>query len=146
LTECQQPGIETKGIASFPSPVTTLNAYRPSSRPHPIKHDDFTDAVIHEFGRVYAGKNKPMQTIEIDEGRVKEAKVWDGVRELKSWEWTFGQTPEFSNDFEGDLSFGKVVSEPIERLHHCDSIIASKPNRFARTAVVLYILRTWNSR
>ncbi|GFZ46240.1 hypothetical protein JCM24511_04487 [Saitozyma sp. JCM 24511] len=102
------PGIETKGIASFPSPVTTLNAYRPSSRPHPIKHDDFTDAVIHEFGRVYAGKNKPMQTIEIDEGRVKEAKVWDGVRELKSWEWTFGQTPEFSNDFEGDLSFGKV--------------------------------------
>jgi lipoate-protein ligase A len=104
--------------------VTTLNAYRPSAQPHPIKHDDFTDAVIHEFGRVYAGKDKPMQTIETDEGRVREFKVWNGVKELKSWEWTFGQTPEFSNDFEGDLSFGKVVSKP-ERLHHCDLIIAS---------------------
>lgn len=37
-------------------------------------------------------------------------KIWKGVEELKSWEWTYGQTPEFENHFEGDLSFGKVVS------------------------------------
>jgi lipoate-protein ligase A len=104
--------------------VTTLNAYRPSAQPHPIKHDDFTDAVIHEFGRVYAGKNKPMQTVEIDEGRVREDKVWDGVKELKSWEWTFGQTPEFSNDFEGDLSFGKVVSQ-VNPSSDCTTVTSS---------------------
>lgn len=37
-------------------------------------------------------------------------KIWKGVEELKSWEWTFGQTPEFENRFEGELSFGRVVS------------------------------------
>jgi lipoate-protein ligase A len=93
--------------------VTTLNKYRPSTVPSPIKHTDFVEAVLHEFERVYDGKGKQIETIEITEGGVREDKVWDGVKELKSWEWTFGQTPEFTNELEGDLSFGKIVSWPL---------------------------------
>jgi hypothetical protein len=47
-----------------------------------------------------------------------EAKIRKGVEELKSWDWTYGQTPEFENHFEGELSFGKVVS--ISQFYYLD--------------------------
>lgn len=48
---------------------------------------------------------------EVSESEVREEKVWNGVEELRSWDWTFGQSPEFSNSFEGDLSIGNIVSD-----------------------------------
>lgn len=104
-----QPGIETKGVASFRSAVTTLNTHRPPTNP-PIKHSDFVRAVTKEFAHVYASKGKELETRDVAESRVQEEKVWKGVEELKSWEWTYGQSPEFSNAFEGDVSIGNIVS------------------------------------
>lgn len=107
-----QPGIETKGIASFRSPVSTLNLHR-SPDSSPIKHVDFVHAVTREFGTIYAASGKPLETREVSESAVKDVKVWKGVEELKSWEWTYGQSPEFTNNFEGDISIGKLVSLPL---------------------------------
>ena len=45
----------------------------------------------------------------VEEVHVSERKVWDGVNELKGWEWTYGQTPEFINLIEGELGLGKLV-------------------------------------
>ncbi|ORY32223.1 hypothetical protein BCR39DRAFT_557623 [Naematelia encephala] len=110
------PHIETKGIPSFRSPVTTLNTYLPSSRQgRPIKHDEFVSAVSHEFASVYAGPGKQVITYEVSENLVREVKVWDGVRELKSWEWQYGQTPEFTNRLETVLPFGEISASLTSR-------------------------------
>ena len=47
---------------------------------------------------------------DVTENLVKEEKVWQGVQELKSWEWVYGQTPEFTNLLQGEVSKGRLVS------------------------------------
>jgi len=71
--------------------------------------------VTKEFGAVYASPGKELETQDVSESRVKEEKIWKGAEELKSWDWTYGQSPEFSNSFDGDLSIGNIVraSAPI---------------------------------
>lgn len=91
--------------------MTTLNTYLPLLRlGEAIRHDDFVRASAQEFDAVYSGRGKRMETREVSEGRVHESRVTDGARELKSWEWQYGQTPEFTNDIEGEVSIGRVVS------------------------------------
>lgn len=51
-----------------------------------------------------------MPVITVNEAEVKEKKVWEGVDEMKTWEWEYGSSPEFSNLIEGELSFGSLVS------------------------------------
>lgn len=102
--------METKGIASYRSPVTTLNHYLPRGRSKHLHHDDFVRAVTAEFAKTYAGEEKPMTTCEVTESMVKEKKIWEGYEELKSWEWQYGQTPEFTNELEGNFSFGDLAS------------------------------------
>jgi len=66
--------------------------------------------VTKEFEAVYSADGKLIETHEVVEARVKEKKVLDGADEVRSWEWQYGQTPEFTNEIEGDLSIGKIVS------------------------------------
>lgn len=77
-----QPNLETKGIASFRSPVSNLNAHRKLGTPE-ITHDDFVRAVREEFERVYAKHGSAVKVFEVDEIKVDEPKVWKGVEELK---------------------------------------------------------------
>ncbi|KAK6902798.1 hypothetical protein I203_108057 [Kwoniella mangroviensis CBS 8507] len=109
------PNMQTKSILSHRSPVTTLNHYNPSSTP--IHHDDFVHAVTSEFSKVYSDPthSKKMETNEVNSDWIKEPKVWKGVEELKSWEWQYGQTPEFSNELEGKLSFGDLSTSLTAR-------------------------------
>ncbi|WWC61224.1 uncharacterized protein I303_103804 [Kwoniella dejecticola CBS 10117] len=110
------PNMQTKSILSHRSPVTTLNHYLPPTTEKQIHHDDFVKAVTAEFEKVYAGNSngngigngKKMETREVNSDWVKEPKIWKGVEELKSWEWQYGQTPEFTNLLEGELSFGSL--------------------------------------
>jgi lipoate-protein ligase A len=99
--------METKGVASHPSPVTTLNTQLPQAGA--IDHDAFVKAVCMEFADVYAKSGEEMVIHHVQEEQIKEEKIWKGVEELKTWEWTFGQTPEFGNTIEGELSIGKIV-------------------------------------
>ena len=100
-------------MPSVRSPVSTLNTYLPPHLPT-ITHDTFIKAIIDEFIPVYAkSPASHVSPISIDESSLsgpQKDKVLAGVKELKSWEWTYGQTPEFSNEIEGDLSFGSIVS------------------------------------
>jgi lipoate-protein ligase A len=108
-----KPGIVTKGVESHRSPVTTLNLHRPEGLELEIKHSDFVNAVTEEFATVYAAPDKPIETVRVKEREVSEAKVWDGVKELKSWEWTYGQTPEFTNDIGGVGSVRNLVRDRV---------------------------------
>lgn len=50
-----------------------------------------------------------MQVNLVKERDITDHKVWDGVKEMKTWEWEYGSSPEFSNLIEGELSFGSLV-------------------------------------
>ena len=50
-----------------------------------------------------------MEVTFVKEEDVAEKKIWDGVKEMKTWEWEYGSSPEFSNQIEGELSFGSLV-------------------------------------
>jgi lipoate-protein ligase A len=112
----EQPNIETKGIPSFRSPVTTLNTYLPHNR-DPVDHESFAEAVLSEFKRIYEIPNTPLMKVQyVTEADITEKKVWDGVKEMKTWEWEYGSSPEFSNVIEGELSFGSLVC-PTPRIY-----------------------------
>lgn len=53
-----------------------------------------------------------MEITHVREKDVTDKKVWDGVKEMKTWEWEYGSSPEFSNRIEGELSFGSLVRPP----------------------------------
>lgn len=114
-----QPNIQGKSVPSFRSPVTTINNYLPSSFPL-ITNETFVRAVVEEFASVYLNSSSSGSSstsaptflnpqLINEEGAINE-KILKGIEELKSWEWTYGQTPEFNNEIEADLSFGSVVS------------------------------------
>ncbi|KAL7422195.1 hypothetical protein Q5752_002841 [Cryptotrichosporon argae] len=104
------PNIQTKSVDSHRSLVTTLNHWAP----RPVRHADFVSTVRAEFMRVYE-LGRRTQTMEVAEGDVRDRKVWDGVAELKSWEWQYGQTPEFTNTLAAALSIGQVTASLTAR-------------------------------
>lgn len=104
--------MESKGVLSFRSPVTTLNAHLPGAEKSStgVDHDAFVKAVCSEFAKVYGSEGQYMEVhgFSEDDGKVED-KIWTGVRDLMSWDWQYGQTPEFTNEFEGRLSIGELV-------------------------------------
>jgi lipoate-protein ligase A len=50
-----------------------------------------------------------MEIIRVKEKEISEPKILAGVNEMKTWEWEYGSSPEFSNSIQGELSFGSLV-------------------------------------
>ncbi len=91
----------TKGVASVPAPVANLGEAF-ADRKHMLTHDVFVQAVVAEFLRTHNAK--PGSHIEVDESWLAEPernsgrwKLQENFDELQSWEWVFGQTPEFTH-------------------------------------------------
>ncbi|CAG8471000.1 127_t:CDS:2 [Cetraspora pellucida] len=98
----------SKGVESVSSPVTKLRNYSLT-----VNHKSFCDAVLQEFFAHYRGDmnnvtNSYMQPIIIEELLPNNPKILDYRDELKSWDWTFGQTPEFSLELEKTFPWGHV--------------------------------------
>ncbi|ORX39768.1 hypothetical protein BD324DRAFT_614915 [Kockovaella imperatae] len=108
------PQMETKGIPSFRSPVTTLNSHL-SSGQHPITPEDFITAVTQEFSAVYTGSEESMVVQQVSEDQMNEPNVLRGVEELKSWDWTYGQTPEFTNLIESHIGDNQLTAKIASR-------------------------------
>lgn len=106
----------TKGVASVPAPVANLTAAFPD-RAHALTHDAFAAAAVNEFERMYGSCTPQMvdesvlDTPECNQGRWKLRESYD---EIKSWDWVFGQTPEFTHRLQGKF--------PIE-IHSKNGII-----------------------
>lgn len=113
----ESPNMETKGVASHRAPVSTLNAHRTGAE---IDHNAFVNALKDEFQASYPGS---MPVTVVEEKDVDLPKVWDGVEDLKSWEWQIGQTPEFTNVMTGELSFGRVTAHVHSRHALISSLI-----------------------
>ena len=101
----------TSGIPSFRSPVTNLNSHLPAGAPT-VTHERFVEAVTDQFADTYA-QSRPMDVRVVRSDEITESKVLEGAEELKSWEWTYGQTPQFTNRLETTLSVGPVVSRHL---------------------------------
>lgn len=98
----------TKGVASVRSPVTRL---RESS--FTIDHLSFCEATRTEFLKRYAydtwRQNMEGEPITVDEEMIEGLEAVKAIRDdMKTWEWMYGQTPEFSYQLEKAFSWGTV--------------------------------------
>ncbi|KAI8887134.1 hypothetical protein K501DRAFT_283428 [Backusella circina FSU 941] len=98
----QKKGIVSKGVESVPSPVTNLREYS-----FTVDHQQFCESVMNEFSHAY-NDGVPLKPIIFDENSVLPEKVQETRDELLTWDWLYGQTPEFTNTAETDFEWGHV--------------------------------------
>ncbi|CAG8550229.1 4232_t:CDS:10 [Diversispora eburnea] len=110
----------SKGVKSVPSPVVNLRKYSST-----VNHYSFCNAVWEEFKESYNDPidnpiNNPIceerrdeiHPIYVDENMIAEIpKIAKYREELESWNWTLGQTPEFTNEFEKNFSWAFFESK-----------------------------------
>ncbi|BGP29252.1 hypothetical protein JCM10296v2_000990 [Rhodotorula toruloides] len=98
----------TKGVASVPSPVRNLREWSKD-----VSHEKFVEVVAREFADKY-GLSGEMKRVDESEARENEY-VRDVVAELKSWDWQYGQTPEFTHEITGSFDFGSLTMSVSSR-------------------------------
>ncbi|KAJ7129146.1 Lipoyltransferase and lipoate-protein ligase [Mycena epipterygia] len=96
----------TAGVASVRSPVCNLQQFSGD-----IEHVAFARAVASEFRKEYDLDETTDPTQSIDETSGDLPYIDRGVTELKSWDWLYGQTPEFTYTLTKSFSWGPVTAE-----------------------------------
>ncbi|TVY28367.1 putative lipoate-protein ligase A [Lachnellula hyalina] len=86
LRSAAKPYITARGVDSVPSPIRNVGS---------MSTDEFMGAVVDEFQEMYGEDTKPF-CVEEQEG--KHPVIKKGTDELKSEEWIYGQTPQFTFD------------------------------------------------
>jgi len=116
----------TKGVPSVPSPVCNLCKFDAS-----VTHEAFTDAVVGEFRSEYRiSDDDPRCVVSGDEEALTSIDYMSkGMAELPSWEWSFGQTPEFTYTVSHSFPWGDVTA----KIHSKHGIILSCVMRFENT-------------
>ncbi|KAJ3838556.1 hypothetical protein F5878DRAFT_165107, partial [Lentinula raphanica] len=99
--------METKGVASVRSPVRNLQQFKRG-----VTHGAFVEAVMHEFRKEYGllGNDDKVQMIDEDDCRDIEY-IQHGMSELPSWEWAYGQTPEFTYTVHQTFKWGSAQAK-----------------------------------
>ncbi|KAL4065143.1 hypothetical protein V8B97DRAFT_1867378 [Scleroderma yunnanense] len=104
LLRVDKPMMHTKGVASVRSPVCNLVGTNPY-----LTHEAFVKAVIHSFREEYGVDDEPCIVDETPEYTGDEY-FQIGMGELRSWDWAYGQTPEFEYTLERKFGWGDVIS------------------------------------
>ncbi|KAJ3998327.1 Lipoyltransferase and lipoate-protein ligase [Lentinula boryana] len=122
--------METKGVASVRSPVRNLQQFKRT-----ITHEAFVDAVIHEFREEYE-----VQAVN-DVDNCKDIEyIQNGMLELPSWDWAYGQTPEFTYTVSQAFKWG-TVNAKIRSKHglilDCDLSVSNTESQVVSTSAVL---------
>ncbi|CAG8955596.1 hypothetical protein HYFRA_00009550 [Hymenoscyphus fraxineus] len=100
-----KPYIKARGVDSVSSPIANVK----------VQNADFEDAVVKEFQEMY-GRIDPILVGE-EAGDVPE--IMKGLKELKSRDWIYGQTPQFHFSYpthpssEALEEVGPTVSETL---------------------------------
>lgn len=84
--------MDSKGVASVSSPVINLVEAFPSRKSH-LTHEAFCQSVLSEFRRTYGGES----SVEYFDDHFINDEIKKGWDEMDSWDWIFGQTPEFTH-------------------------------------------------
>lgn len=107
VTTFLQKGMVSKGVESVPSPVKNLVEWDPL-----LDHQAFFETVANQFIHVYGGNRNAVH--DVDESELdKKDYVRDVFEELQTWEWQWGQTPEFTHTMKADFAWGSVVSRGV---------------------------------
>ncbi|NOH15745.1 lipoate--protein ligase [Clostridium cochlearium] len=89
--------IKSKGIDSVRSRVINLKEIYKD-----LTIDKISKAMIKSFSKIYQGEVK---NLNVDSSNIELAQLQD---KYSSWEWLFGETPEFEINFEKRFSFGNI--------------------------------------
>ncbi|KAG5338562.1 hypothetical protein C0989_007050 [Termitomyces sp. Mn162] len=95
----------TRGVASVRSPVCNLRQFSTI-----VTHDSFTEAVVDEFRKEY-GIFTPAQVVNETDDLKSIEYIQKGMGELPSWDWAYGQTPEFTYTVHRTFDWGKAMAE-----------------------------------
>jgi len=108
LKPTNKENMVTKGVPSVPSPVCNLCKFDAS-----VTHEAFTDAVVGEFRSEYRISDEdPCCVVGGDEEALTSIDYMSkGMAELPSWEWCYGQTPEFTYTVSHSFRWGDVMAK-----------------------------------
>ncbi|TFK43907.1 hypothetical protein BDQ12DRAFT_675776 [Crucibulum laeve] len=105
LLRTEKETMITKGVASVRSPVCNLQQFSTS-----LTHEAFADAVVTEFCKEY-GIDETVCTVH-DTADVRRIEyIRKGIEELLSWEWAYGQTPEFTYTIGQSFAWGDITAD-----------------------------------
>ncbi|KAI0329528.1 Lipoyltransferase and lipoate-protein ligase [Cubamyces sp. BRFM 1775] len=97
--------METRGVASVRSPVCNLQQYDAG-----VSHEKFLEAVINAYRQEYGVREEPHIVHDAD-GYCEIPYIREGMEVLKTWDWAFGQTPEFTYKIEKHFTWGTMAAE-----------------------------------
>ena len=63
-----------------------------------------------QFSLFYSFIGFTKKPVVFDESHVLPQRAREMAEELQTWDWIYGQTPEFTNKIEKEFSWGHVVS------------------------------------
>ncbi|KAF4619137.1 hypothetical protein D9613_004797 [Agrocybe pediades] len=106
----QKENIVTKGVDSVRSPVCNLKRHNST-----ITHESFTSAVVEQFQAEYGVSSEPCLVSESEDVKNIEF-IKQGMAELSTWDWLFGQTPQFTHTLRHTFAWGDVTIR-IESKH-----------------------------
>ncbi|KDR84269.1 hypothetical protein GALMADRAFT_236976 [Galerina marginata CBS 339.88] len=101
----QKENIQTKGVGSVRSPVCNLQRFDSS-----LTHEQFTAAVVKQFCEEYGINSKPCIVHDTEDVKNFDY-IQKGMAELSTWDWAFGQTPEFTHTLNEAFLWGSVTAE-----------------------------------
>ncbi|KAG0703915.1 hypothetical protein DFH29DRAFT_914674 [Suillus ampliporus] len=93
----------TKGVASVRSPVCNLAQFSET-----VSHNTFVNAVVDSFKAEYGVNDEPCIVNDTDD-LAQIGYIQHGMAELPSWDWAFGQTPEFEYTITKSFVWGNVT-------------------------------------
>lgn len=104
LLRTSKETMQTKGVASVRSPVNNLQTYLSG-----LTHSRFVDAVIRAFKAHYDVEvDEEVQYVPEVAETLSIPEIAQGMKELPTWEWAYGQTPEFTYEIMQSFSWGHV--------------------------------------
>ncbi|KAI9574432.1 hypothetical protein HD554DRAFT_35481 [Boletus coccyginus] len=103
LLRTDKETMHTKGVASVRSPVRNLVQSSASAT-----HEAFVDAVIQSFREEYAIDEEPYFVHETSP-YLEDEYFKAGMSELQSWDWAYGQTPEFEYIISNTFQWGQLA-------------------------------------
>lgn len=115
LLHSDKETMHTKGVASVRSPVHNLQQFNPS-----VSHERFIESAVLAFREEYR-LNDDIYYVDENEDTRNIDFIRDVMTELPSWDWAYGQTPEFTHAVQRSFAWGNTVAE----LHSKHGIIIS---------------------
>ncbi|EJD48370.1 Lipoyltransferase and lipoate-protein ligase [Auricularia subglabra TFB-10046 SS5] len=93
----------TKGVESVRAPVTKLHLWNRNAT-----HDNFVNAMVQSFNEEFDTHAEVSEELEVRCSLTMPA-TRRSLAFWQSWDWIYGQTPEFTHSLAHDFAWGKVA-------------------------------------